>query len=90
LPLETFVFTSLFWVAVHPFHIHLNPFQVVSVNTAFVPGMLPGNMSLADAVETTNTVPYLMWRDTVFIPPFGQTLIYQRFGEENAFAGASS
>jgi FtsP/CotA-like multicopper oxidase with cupredoxin domain len=71
----------------HPFHIHLNPFQVVSVVSSNVIGMLPGNYSLADAVSETNMVPSLQWRDTVFIPPFGQTIVYQRFGEDNAFAG---
>jgi hypothetical protein len=49
--------------------------------------MLPGNYTLADAVAETNLVPSLQWRDTVFIPPFGQTVVYQRFGEDNAFAG---
>jgi Multicopper oxidase len=50
-------------------------------------GSLPGNYSLADAVAQTNLLPPGQWRDTVFIPPFGQTIIYQRFGEDNAFAG---
>jgi Multicopper oxidase len=50
-------------------------------------GSLPGNYSLADAVAQTNLIPAGQWRDTVFIPPFGQTIIYQRFGEDNAFAG---
>lgn len=50
-------------------------------------GSLPGNYSLADAVAQTSLIPPGQWRDTVFIPPFGQTIIYQRFGEDNAFAG---
>ena len=77
----------LLFCAVHPFHIHVNPFQVVAVNAGLVPGMLPGNLSLAEVVQQTNTKPSLMWRDTVFIPPYGQTMIYQRFGLNTAFAG---
>jgi FtsP/CotA-like multicopper oxidase with cupredoxin domain len=71
----------------HPFHIHLNPFQVISMEPSNVIGSLPGNFSLADAVAQTNLIPAGQWRDTVFIPPFGQTIVYQRFGEDNAFAG---
>ena len=50
-------------------------------------GSLPGNFSLADAVAQTNLMPAGQWRDTVFIPPFGQTIIYQRFGGANSFVG---
>jgi Multicopper oxidase len=48
-------------------------------------GELPGELagiSLMDAVFETNLVPPNMWRDTVFIAPFGTTQIYQRFGSD--------
>jgi len=61
----------------HPFHIHVNPFQVKSVN----PGYLAGTSLFKQAVIETNTVPPNMWRDTVFIPPLGNTVIWQRFGD---------
>ena len=70
----------------HPFHIHVNPFQVASITSGKLPGKL-ANMSLLDAVIATNMEPPGMWRDTVFIPPFGVTVIHQRFGEREAWTG---
>ena len=46
-----------------------------------------GETSLEDAVFDTNLNPHPMWRDTVFIPPFGMTVIRQRFGESVAWTG---
>jgi FtsP/CotA-like multicopper oxidase with cupredoxin domain len=56
-------------------------------------GELPGELagiSLMDAVFETNLVPPNMWRDTVFIAPFGTTQIYQRFGLGKQENGNSS
>jgi Multicopper oxidase len=71
----------------HPFHIHVNPFQVQSSSSAFLPGRLPAG-SLKDAVLSTSLEPTKTWRDNVFIPPFGTTVIYQRFGD-SASGGVS-
>jgi Multicopper oxidase len=54
-----------------------------------LPGELAG-ISLMDAVFETNLVPPNMWRDTVFIAPFGTTQIYQRFGQASLDGGNSS
>ena len=70
----------------HPFHIHVNPFQVQSVSAGqgFIPGYLPGG-SIFDAVTTVE--PANLWRDTVFIPPMGVVTINLRFGHGTAWAG---
>eukprot|EP00804_Cyclotella_cryptica_P008292 CCRYP_016487-RD/>CCRYP_016487-RD protein AED:0.01 eAED:0.01 QI:664/1/1/1/0.75/0.6/5/477/495 len=70
----------------HPFHIHVNPFQVIMMHTGNITGTV-GETSLEDAVFDTNLNPHPMWRDTVFIPPFGMTVIRQRFGESVAWTG---
>ena len=59
----------------HPFHIHINPFQVKSTSSAF----LMGDYFKA-SVFGTELEPASMWRDTVYVPPLGQTVIWQRFG----------
>lgn len=74
----------------HPYHIHVNPFQVKQTFSGFLPGEVAG-IELLDAVVDSSTRPKNMWRDTVFIPPFGQTKVYQRFGGRNqSFAGRSA
>ena len=60
----------------HPFHVHVNPFLVKSVTSGF----LEGSDEFRRAVVETNMVPTPMWRDTVFIPPMGSTVIWQHFG----------
>ena len=52
--------------------------------------LLPGEVAgvpLKDAIKTTNLMPAGMWRDTVFIPPFGLTVIHQQFGQSKAWTG---
>ena len=66
----------------HPFHIHVNPFQVMGVTTGFLPGNLLPGLTLEDALLESASLPSpsTLWRDTVFIPPYGQTVIIQQFG----------
>jgi FtsP/CotA-like multicopper oxidase with cupredoxin domain len=54
-----------------------------------LPGQLAG-ISLKNAVLETNLIPPNMWRDTVFIAPFGTTQIYQRFGQGRQDGTSSS
>jgi hypothetical protein len=70
----------------HPFHIHVNPFKVMDMYSGNVPGSI-ANKSLLEAVKDTKLMPSGMWRDTVFIPPFGYTIIQSRFGESKAWTG---
>ena len=45
--------------------------------------MVPGFRSppaFVEATKSTALEPQNMWRDTVFIPPWGSTIIWQRFG----------
>ena len=65
----------------HPFHIHVNPFQVKNM----VPGFLVGH-KFRNAALSTNLEPENMWRDTIFIPPWGSTIIWQRYGVSPANA----
>lgn len=62
----------------HPFHIHVNPFQVRSMSTDYLP-----NEVLKEAVFSTSLVPANMWRDTVFVPPYGKTTIWQQFNQSD-------
>eukprot|EP00584_Thalassiosira_punctigera_P012779 CAMPEP_0172548702 /NCGR_PEP_ID=MMETSP1067-20121228/17933_1 /TAXON_ID=265564 ORGANISM="Thalassiosira punctigera, Strain Tpunct2005C2" /NCGR_SAMPLE_ID=MMETSP1067 /ASSEMBLY_ACC=CAM_ASM_000444 /LENGTH=814 /DNA_ID=CAMNT_0013335957 /DNA_START=115 /DNA_END=2559 /DNA_ORIENTATION=+ len=71
----------------HPFHIHVNPFQVMSIQSGELPGILIGSTTLQDAVFATSMNPTPMWRDTTFIPPWGMTTIRQRFGESISWTG---
>ena len=68
------------------FHIHVNPFQVTQMYTPLFPGEVAG-IQLKDAIKSTNLMPAVMWRDTVFIPPFGVTVIHQQFGQSKAWTG---
>ena len=61
----------------HPFHIHVNPFQVKNTVSGYVVGSF-----FHDAVLKTNMEPLSMWRDTVFIPPLGSVTIWQRYGTD--------
>jgi FtsP/CotA-like multicopper oxidase with cupredoxin domain len=61
----------------HPFHIHVNPFQVKSVTTALPDG------PLREATLNSNLVPPNMWRDTVYVAPFGTTTIWQQFNQSD-------
>mmetsp|Transcript_71610 Transcript_71610/g.168681 ORF Transcript_71610/g.168681 Transcript_71610/m.168681 type:complete len:165 (-) Transcript_71610:55-549(-) len=69
----------------HPFHVHVNPFQVKAMQS----GYLQGSDLFTKAVIETNTVPPNMWRDTVFIPPLGSVIIWQNFGDSrnNSWTG---
>ena len=71
----------------HPFHIHVNPFQVKSVYTGYLPGALPTGETLEESVKSTIMVPPNQWRDVTFIPPFGMVKTYQKFGGSIAWAG---
>ncbi|GKY96574.1 hypothetical protein MPSEU_000617000 [Mayamaea pseudoterrestris] len=71
----------------HPFHIHVNPFQVDGIETDSVVGELQG-VSIADTWESSNYSPIGMWRDTVFVPPKGSVDLVQQYGDGVvAFAG---
>ena len=61
----------------HPIHIHVNPFQVLSMSTSFMPGT-----KLREAALNTNLVPLGQWRDTALILPFGQTVLRQHYEAE--------
>lgn len=59
----------------HPFHIHVNPFQVKTMAS----GQLFGPEKFVNAVFDTNLAKRNMWRDTMFIPPFGIITYWQKF-----------
>jgi FtsP/CotA-like multicopper oxidase with cupredoxin domain len=59
----------------HPFHIHVNPFQVKTMSS----GQLFGPEKFVNAVFDTNLAKRNMWRDTMFIPPFGIITFWQKF-----------
>jgi len=67
----------------HPFHIHVNPFQV----KGYKAGLLVGPANFTYAVSNTNLDPVAMWRDTIFIPPFGDVTIWQRFEKNEQWIG---
>jgi FtsP/CotA-like multicopper oxidase with cupredoxin domain len=71
----------------HPFHIHVNPFQVKEVYTGYLPGVLPTGETLEESVKSTIMEPANQWRDVTFIPPFGMVKTYQKFGASIAWAG---
>lgn len=68
----------------HPFHIHVNHFQVLAIDspaddarTEIAAYNSTGDpISLLDAVQD---FPYPMWRDTIQVPSDGYTLINNRF-----------
>ena len=66
----------------HPFHVHVNPFQVMGVTSGFLPGNILPGLSFEDILLESTSLPSssTLWRDTVFIPPYGQTVIMQHFG----------
>lgn len=70
--------------ATHPFHIHVNPFQVkelygaLSVNEALVP-----EHQRQIVTNRINDMRHLdrpnMWRDTIVVPPKGMVRLWMRF-----------
>jgi FtsP/CotA-like multicopper oxidase with cupredoxin domain len=71
----------------HPFHIHVNPFQVTGIDVDSVLGTLEG-ISIADTWRESNLNPPFMWRDTAFVPPDGSVDLIQAYGGDTvAFAG---
>jgi FtsP/CotA-like multicopper oxidase with cupredoxin domain len=84
----------------HPFHIHVNPFQVQEIqsNPCAQENMSQDtSCSLFDtefykAVTRQQFRPDKRWRDTVIVPPYGFVRIWQRFsasGNGSAFVGKS-
>lgn len=73
--------------AFHPFHIHVSPFQVVSIAIAAgaVPGTLPGGTL---QTELGLIEPALKWRDTVLLPPNSFLTINQRFADPSGVSWA--
>jgi FtsP/CotA-like multicopper oxidase with cupredoxin domain len=71
----------------HPFHIHVNPFQVKEVFTGYIPGVLPTGQTFEDALKQTVLEPANQYRDTVLIPPFGMVTINQKIGGSIAWTG---
>lgn len=61
----------------HPFHIHINPFQVKEFNAPSLPRNLKPYWEQCQE-------PMNAWRDTVFLPPLGSTRIWQRFSTGEA------
>lgn len=71
-------------LAVHPFHIHVNPFQVKEIFSAFtvdevpVPktqrGIVTSRIEAMRHVDRPN-----MWRDSVIVPPQGALRVWMRF-----------
>lgn len=85
----------------HPFHIHVNPFMVVDVRSAW-PYARPftdvtgqRHPPYGDEVHryATEQVPARRWRDTTFLPPFSVVRIWTRFARDiaapNGFVGKS-
>jgi FtsP/CotA-like multicopper oxidase with cupredoxin domain len=48
----------------HPFHIHVNPFQIIAIN---------------DGKTTTTFSPPYVWHDTIALPPGGYVITRSRF-----------
>lgn len=71
----------------HPFHIHVTPYQVVSINVGSeaLDIELPGG-NLKEVLATVE--PPLMWRDSVLIPPFGNVVVNQRFASSTGIGWA--
>jgi FtsP/CotA-like multicopper oxidase with cupredoxin domain len=64
----------------HPLHVHVNPFQVKSLDASALPDSLRRYMEPQE--------PESVWRDTVFVPPYGTVRMLQRFaGGEAAWQG---
>jgi FtsP/CotA-like multicopper oxidase with cupredoxin domain len=60
--------------AVHPFHLHVEPFQVRSVFSGY-----NGTVNTETVKIIENINPFPQWRDTVVIPPYGMVRIWIRF-----------
>eukprot|EP00929_Paragymnodinium_shiwhaense_P068928 TRINITY_DN34764_c0_g1_i1.p1 TRINITY_DN34764_c0_g1~~TRINITY_DN34764_c0_g1_i1.p1 ORF type:complete len:662 (+),score=68.29 TRINITY_DN34764_c0_g1_i1:65-2050(+) len=57
----------------HPFHVHVNPFQVKEIYSSFRPE------DPAMQVQTELNASRENWRDTVIVPPMGAVKIWIRF-----------
>jgi FtsP/CotA-like multicopper oxidase with cupredoxin domain len=60
--------------AMHPFHLHVLPFQVMSIFSGY-----NGTENVGTVAVTEQVNPYPQWRDTVVIPPYGMVRIRIRF-----------
>jgi len=59
---------------IHPFHLHVLPFQVVSVFSGY------NGTQNTDSIKIMEEIgPYPQWRDTVVVPPYGMVRIRIRF-----------
>jgi len=71
--------TAIEWVitnpsqATHPFHVHVNRFQVKEIRSS----MAPTNLVQQSIVDT---ITDNIWRDTVTVPPFGSVVLWMRYG----------
>ena len=59
--------------SVHPFHMHVNSFQVKEIKSSFMPD------TDFSRYMTNTSYPPNRWRDVVMIPAFGFTRIWVRF-----------
>jgi FtsP/CotA-like multicopper oxidase with cupredoxin domain len=60
----------------HPFHVHVNPVQVKLVDLG---SYIYGSDLFRRAINRTNAWPANMWRDTLFIPPYGAVVTWSKF-----------
>jgi len=81
----------------HPFHIHVNPFQIKDVITnnegAYSPDAPAGSGGFYDSVVTNQGITVnketgqresdMRWRDTVLVPPGGSVHLWMRFDARN-------
>lgn len=71
----------------HPFHVHVSPFMLVSVHSAWpyaepfrdVTGTLRPPYGLDIHNYATHQVPSGRWRDTTFLPPFSVVTVWTRY-----------
>ena len=69
----------------HPFHIHVNPFQVKQMSSGFeAPDFETSASVIKRAMLETNLEPMDKWRDTVVIPPWGITKIWTTFNRDGS------
>eukprot|EP01129_Flabellula_baltica_P011317 TRINITY_DN4930_c0_g1_i1.p1 TRINITY_DN4930_c0_g1~~TRINITY_DN4930_c0_g1_i1.p1 ORF type:complete len:529 (+),score=126.69 TRINITY_DN4930_c0_g1_i1:196-1782(+) len=59
--------------ATHPFHVHVNRFQVKEMHSSQQPDN-PVMQAMIDPIHPD------IWRDTVTVPPFGSVRLWMRFG----------
>eukprot|EP01134_Creolimax_fragrantissima_P003247 CFRG3247T1 len=69
--------------AVHPFHLHVVPFQVMAVHTGYGPEDSTDDITAYNNyIKTSAMNPDHRWRDTVIIPAYGTVTIRIRFTNE--------